>query len=210
MNAEEERPTPPAPLPEGKGEQDLRNSVASAEPGEVTLGVTPLPSGRGAGGVGSSRRLIALMLVLVAIGLAVWFFAIRTPDDFGRFQGRWQLAVPAGSAPDGAPIARQTPIVVKVTGDRWAFMLGEMEQKKYAMTLRPEADPKEIDLVQLAADDQPLMQKWPPPERPVTLRGIYAVERDRVRVVTAPGNEPRPPSLDTSDGVTVWILERGP
>jgi len=153
---------------------------------------------------------VALVLGLLVIGFAVWAFVIRTRDDFGRFQGRWQLAVPTGSVANGEQIARQTPIVVKVTGDRWAFMLGETEQKKYTMTFRPEADPKEIDLVQLAPDDQPLMQKWPPPERPVTLRGIYTIERNRARVVTAPGNEPRPTSLDATDGVTVWVLERAP
>ncbi len=46
------RPTPPAPLPEGKGEEDLRNSVTSAESQEAVRAVTSLPSGRGAGGVG--------------------------------------------------------------------------------------------------------------------------------------------------------------
>jgi len=63
------RPTPAAPLPEGKGkaerqptpnpslkggEPDLRNSDASAELEEASPSVTPLPSGRGAGVVGSS------------------------------------------------------------------------------------------------------------------------------------------------------------
>jgi hypothetical protein len=42
----------------------------------------------------------------------------------------------------------------------------------------------------------------------VTLRGIYTVERDRAKVVTAPGDNPRPSSLDAADGVTVWLLER--
>jgi len=69
LAAEFEEPTPPAPLPEGKGEkgeeptpnpslkggeQDLRNSVASGESVEALRAFTPLPSGRGAGGVGSS------------------------------------------------------------------------------------------------------------------------------------------------------------
>jgi len=63
-----EEPTPPAPLPEGRGEeerrptpnlslkggeQDLRNSPASGEPEEASRAFTPLPEGRGAGGVGS-------------------------------------------------------------------------------------------------------------------------------------------------------------
>jgi aspartokinase-like uncharacterized kinase len=51
------RPTPPAPLPEGKGEKDLRNSVTSGESEEALRGVTPFPLGRGAGGVGLLRVL---------------------------------------------------------------------------------------------------------------------------------------------------------
>ena len=66
--AQGEEPTPPAPLPEGKGEKDLRNAVASAQWEPAVRPVTPLPDrrgsqgepaggspskgGRGAGGVG--------------------------------------------------------------------------------------------------------------------------------------------------------------
>ncbi|QJW96406.1 3-deoxy-D-manno-octulosonic acid transferase [Frigoriglobus tundricola] len=58
-------PTPPTPLPEGKGEEeptpnpslkggepDLRNSYASGRSEEAPHAFPPLPSGRGAGGVG--------------------------------------------------------------------------------------------------------------------------------------------------------------
>ncbi len=95
-----------------------------------------------------------------------------------------------------------------MTGDRWVYRLGDKEQKKYTMVLRPEANPKEIDLTQLAPDDKPLMQKWPPPTRPVMIRGIYTVERDRAKIVSAPGDEPRPTDIDATDGVTVLLLER--
>ena len=47
-----EEPTPPAPLPGGKGEQDLRSSAASGWSEEASRAFTPLPLGRGAGGVG--------------------------------------------------------------------------------------------------------------------------------------------------------------
>jgi hypothetical protein len=56
VNLAREEPTPPAPLPEGKGEKDLRNSRASGESEEATRAVTPFPSGKGAGGGGSFRR----------------------------------------------------------------------------------------------------------------------------------------------------------
>jgi len=47
-----EGPPPPTPLPEGKGEPDLRSSVTSGGSEEALRAFTPLPSGRGAGGVG--------------------------------------------------------------------------------------------------------------------------------------------------------------
>jgi VanZ family protein len=53
-------PTPPAPLPEVRGEQ------AVALPG------SPLTSGRGAGGVGSPRFLLQLLVLLVFLGLWTW------------------------------------------------------------------------------------------------------------------------------------------
>ena len=45
------RPTPPAPLPEGRGETSTR---ASCERFDSATSVSPLPSGRGAGGVGEA------------------------------------------------------------------------------------------------------------------------------------------------------------
>ncbi len=68
------RPTPPAPLPEGKGEEDLRSSITSEESEEATRAVTPFPSGR-AGGVGlfspirSWRTAFLLVAIVVACGL---------------------------------------------------------------------------------------------------------------------------------------------
>ena len=91
-----------------------------------------------------------------------------------------------------------------MTGDRWVYRLGDKEQKKYTMVLRPEANPKEIDLTQLAPDDKPLIQKWPPPTRPVMIRGIYTVDRgpgeDRVRRRRrTPANRPhRRPTVSRS------------
>ncbi len=45
-------PTPPAPLPEGKGEKNPENGNAPST--EVSRASSPFPSGRGVGGVGSS------------------------------------------------------------------------------------------------------------------------------------------------------------
>ncbi len=50
----QERPTPPAPLPEGKGEKELG---APSSTSESRVSDSPFPSGRGAGGVGPAPWL---------------------------------------------------------------------------------------------------------------------------------------------------------
>jgi len=144
----------------------------------------------------------------VAVGFTIWYFAIRTPepkDDFGRFQGEWRLIVSDGKDTPGRP----TPVTIRVTGDRWVWLVGDKEQKRYTMELRPDTDPKEIDLTQLSGDDQPVIQTWPGPARKVVLRGIYSVEQDKAKLVIAPDPDPRPTSLDVPpDSGTVWLFER--
>ncbi len=56
-----EEPTPPAPLPEGKGEIDQSRKLTPLEEALAaqSRSVSPLPEGRGAGGVGSSEPLYA-------------------------------------------------------------------------------------------------------------------------------------------------------
>ncbi len=159
-----------------------------------------------------SRKRLALVLVLTLglVTFGIWYFVLRAAgpnDDTGRFQGEWQLAVLAVDR-DGKPAARRTTTRIRVTGDRWVWLVGEHEQKQYTMTLRPDAEPKEIDLAQLATDGQPLIQKWPPPAQPVMLRGIYTIEGGQAKIVTSVRDEPRPTRLDATDGTTVWLLER--
>ncbi|MBP3957211.1 TIGR03067 domain-containing protein [Gemmata sp. G18] len=136
------------------------------------------------------------------VAVAVWYFAIRTPeprDDFGRFQGEWKLTV--------ADRAKQAPITVRVSGDKWTWLVGGTDQKRYAMALRPDTSPKEIDLTQLAPDDSPQQERRDGKFVPVVLRGIYTVEGDKVKVVTAPNPHPRPTAFDATDGPPVWVLE---
>jgi acyl-CoA reductase-like NAD-dependent aldehyde dehydrogenase len=47
-------PTPPAPLPSGRGEKDLRSSGTSGESQEASRAFTPFPEGKGVGGLGSA------------------------------------------------------------------------------------------------------------------------------------------------------------
>jgi|GEM_PF-3003045 len=199
-------PTPPVPLPAGRGEKGRESPELL--PDSPTASSSPLPAGRGAGGVGLEdprrrrKRLAALVAAVGLVAFGIWYFAIRTPeprDDFGRFQGEWQLAVPAGTR-DNQPTARRVAsVTIRVTGDRWVWLVGEKEQRRYQMTLRPEANPKEIDLTQLGPDDQPTKN---------VLQGIYTIEGDYAKVLTAPNSDPRPTSLDNAEGPPGWLMER--
>jgi uncharacterized protein (TIGR03067 family) len=139
---------------------------------------------------------------LVAGAGVVCYFALRGPrDDLGRFQGEWELAVSAGTR-GGRPVARPKPVTVRVTGDRWAFVADGKETARYAITLRPDASPKEIDLVKLGPDDAPT--------GPVS-RGVYTIGAGRAKVVHAPAPAPRPAATDDADpnaAGTVWLLDR--
>ncbi|HJZ57566.1 MAG TPA: hypothetical protein VKE74_21535, partial [Gemmataceae bacterium] len=81
----------------------------------------------------------AAVVVLVAAGLAVWYWGFRQREprnDLERFQGDWQVSI-AG---------RKTPLVFRVSGDRWQSIANAVEGKPYRITLNEAADPKEIDL----------------------------------------------------------------
>jgi len=96
-DAEVVRPTPPAPLPKGKGESRLAAldepdaDSPDAERGEASSSVSPFPLGRGAGGVG--RTTIAEPESPSSVGKAVYYapHAIRFPHS-----GPWDadLAAP--------------------------------------------------------------------------------------------------------------------
>lgn len=176
---ETEHPAPPGlpPTPE----------VATPPAGSGGASAAPPPS----------KKAVKIGTALAVLGLiagAVWYFAIRTPeprDDLERFQGVWHL-VTAGQG-------NRSAVTVRVTGDRWVYLFGSQEQKKYRLTLRTEANPKEIDLTQLGPDDQPSA---------FVLRGIYAFEGDGAKVLVAPDPLPRPTALGTTDDPSVWVLER--
>jgi uncharacterized protein (TIGR03067 family) len=214
----EQNPTPSPPPPGGEGEKEpppaadvdgtsmpgspspSPRAAETANAGEARHAGSTAGGGRGVGAA-RSKRIPLAVLALVAVGFALWYFAVRTPepkDDFGRFQGEWQLAVPTFDR-DKKPAARAKPVTIRVTGDRWVYVADGKEQRRYQMTLRPEANPKEIDLVQLGTDDKPTA---------FVLRGIYTIDRDSAKVVTASGAEPRPTELDSEDGPPGWILER--
>ncbi|WP_227255053.1 glycosyltransferase family 87 protein [Frigoriglobus tundricola] len=61
------RPPPPAPLPEGKGGNDLRNSDPFAESEEASRFGAPFPSGRGAGGGGLRLDLAKAAAIVLCL-----------------------------------------------------------------------------------------------------------------------------------------------
>jgi uncharacterized protein (TIGR03067 family) len=147
------------------------------------------------------------VLAVGAVAFGVWYFAIRAPeprDDLGRFQGEWRLAVP-DLGRDNKPVARVVQgVTVRVTGDRWVYTADGKETQRYTMVLRPEANPKEIDLVMLGADEKPTA---------FVIRGVYTIDGDRAQVVHAPKPNPRPTTTDETDpdfSGNVWLLERVP
>ena len=196
---------PPTPLPlpnQGSGGGTCGGvGLGSAErPAADAPHPSPSPRRR------FTRRRLALA-VSAAAAFGVWYFALRTPepkDDLSRFQGQWQLAVPAAGR-DNRPTARVVPgVTIRVTGDRWVYLDNGKEQKRYAVALRPEANPKEIDLVMLGPNDEPTA---------FVIRGVYAIDRDRAKVAHAPNPDPRPATADETDpgfNGSVWLLERVP
>jgi uncharacterized protein (TIGR03067 family) len=152
--------------------------------------------------VGSTTKdgLVRLAIVLAmgaALAVGLWYFNFRTRDDVARFQGEWQVAVPVDTR-DKQPVAKVKPVTIRVTGNRWAFVAGGKETQRYTLTLRPDANPKEIDLLQLDGDK---------PTKNI-LRGIYTIEGDRAKVLLNSGTEERPTKLDDPDGPPGLLLER--
>jgi VanZ family protein len=74
-----EEPTPPTPLPEGKGEKSTANPSPSKDVQDATPEFPPLPSGKGAGGVGFPRRTLLHLLVLLAF-LGLWTWKLLEPN----------------------------------------------------------------------------------------------------------------------------------
>jgi alcohol dehydrogenase len=62
-------PTPPTPLPAGRGESDTPGSATHSGAQEATPALTPLPAGRGAGGVGPPRPPTVVVFGLGMLGL---------------------------------------------------------------------------------------------------------------------------------------------
>jgi uncharacterized protein (TIGR03067 family) len=177
-------------------------------PGAREATSSPSPArGEGQGNAAPRRRRLAIALALVGLGaggFGLGYAVLRDAgprDDLGRFQGEWKVAVPGRT--DAAPL------VIRVTGDTWTYVAGGMPRGSYRLTLDPAANPKEIDLLMLGPDGEPLVRPGGPlVGAEVKLHGVYRVEKDRATVALAPASEPRPTSLDDPGDAQVLNLER--
>ncbi len=89
------------------------------------------------------------------------------------------LAVPIAKG-DNQPVAKVKPVIIRVKGDRWTYVV-DANEKHYALALRWRQARRKSDLVQLDRDGQPTA---------FVLRGIYAIEGDRAKIQIAPDPEP--------------------
>lgn len=141
------------------------------------------------------RRLkrAAAVVVLLGVGFAGWYGFIREPDprnDLERFRGEWQVSI-AG---------RETPNVVRVTGDHWQSSANGIDGRAYRLTVNESTTPKEIDLDPVETSN--IRGRVP------KLRGVYAFDGSAtVRVRVSDTTEPRPATLDDPD-VVVWVLKK--
>ncbi len=157
----------------------------------------PLPDGRGSPGKGRGLLVAGIALLLALIVAVLWFAfsGNREPgDDLARLQGVWKVTA----------YGRETQASIRVDGDRWTYSAGGMEGHSYRLTLRPDANPKEIDLVLLDNAGQPVaFTHGAKKGSPVSFRGVYSIKDETLRVVLAPGMEPRPTAIDGDGSMTL-------
>jgi uncharacterized protein (TIGR03067 family) len=135
------------------------------------------------------------VVVILAAGLAVWFFTTRdTRDDLTKLQGEWKFTR-YGIGNDRGPST-----VVRVSGDRWTIVTEGVERTTHRIELNPAASPKEIDLIWVQKDGDPNVFK-DRAGRPVEMRlvGVYALDGETLTIAHNPAHEGRPTSLDGKD-----------
>ena len=131
LACELQEPTPPAPLPEGKGETDM--SLRSTTPPRAAeasaserVSSSPFPLGRGAGGVGSSRWDVKRFLKLLVMSATYRQSAKVTPDAYERDPENRSLA--------RGPRVRLTAEMVR---DQALFAAGLLSPKALGPSVRP-------------------------------------------------------------------------
>ena len=142
------------------------------------------------------------MTLLAALALP-WFAAAPVPkadpvqEAKQAVQGEWKLAAYSreGQPEDAAEIAKATFFV---RGDRMEITFrGDKESVTFA--LDPNASPPAIDFTQNRKDDKPL-----------TIKGIYKLEKDRLTVCYVQEGSERPKEFASApnSGSSLFVLER--
>jgi uncharacterized protein (TIGR03067 family) len=185
----------PGPSPERGGEEEV--GWTFSPPSLLGKRVGGLGSeGKRRGGLGL-RRFLLPILVLAAAAAGLWFAfsGNREPgNDLARLQGVWKVSA----------YGRDTQATIRVEGDRWTYSAGGMKGHSYRLTLRPDASPKQIDLVLLDDAGQPVeFTHGAKKGSPVSLHGVYSIEDETLGVALAPGMEPRPTAMDGDGSMTL-------
>lgn len=149
--------------------------------------------------VRDAKWRIAWVVLVLGAGFALWFGVVRDRgprDDLGKLQGDWNYST-AG---------RNNLGVIRVEGDTWSYHSGGPFGRSYRLTLRPDANPKEIDLALLGDDGQPVtFTHGVGRGAEVKLQGVYAIDGDEVKV--ALGVAMRPKSFEDEEA-QVLVLTR--
>lgn len=170
--------------------------IATGEAAPATAAPPVVPPGRK-----SQRGLVKIGMLVLFVGtcaFATWYWGFRErepADDLGRFQGEWKLSLGADPDPEGGVGA----VAVRITGDRWQYVVPGGEGRSLQIALREETSPKEIELTFLERDGKPVES--------FSSHGIYEIDRKTARVLVVPRNQRRPTDLNAADAV-VWVLSR--
>jgi uncharacterized protein (TIGR03067 family) len=141
-------------------------------------------------------RHVWVVLVLGAVAAVAFVLFRDSRDDHAKLQGDWSYST-AGRTNLGT---------IRIDGDTWSYHSGGPFGRSYRITLRPDANPKQIDLAQLGDDGQPVrFTHGGDKGREVKLRGIYRIRGDEVSV--ALGVTERPKSFEDEEA-QVLVLTR--
>jgi uncharacterized protein (TIGR03067 family) len=145
------------------------------------------------------RTLVGFLLVSSA---SAWAQSTQVAEDQKRLQGIWRVR----SVSDASMLREQ----LAFDGNKLLFLWGRVPGSELPYTLDPAKDPKQIDLVQTALVT--LAGQKRPVQKQVILPGIYAFERDRLKLRIVQGAGGRPIDFSakarSGDWDCVFILER--
>lgn len=147
------------------------------------------------------NRGIALggSVAALLLGVGAWFAFIREPGpkpDPVAIQGEWRITKLGGT-----PGQDDGQMTVRVQGDRWTYVVNGKDATTWRMELKPDADPRAIDLTLLERNGEPIQVKGPVPKQ----LGVYEVDRKTLRVALAPEFNGRPKGFDDPDAPALLL-----